>query len=161
MLAWNMDLFVPSSPVAPHIPRDPKSASDLCRVILPLCFDNDTNCSPRNPRVLITIQNTLPYTSHPAKISIPTKAPIGRKPNSDLELPGGRELFLARRNWRLLFFQVGEVDFYGAFGAFGHQVGADEGVQVAIEDAVDVADFDAGAEVFGHAVGLQDVGADL
>jgi hypothetical protein len=29
---------------------------------LPLCFDNDMNCSPRNPFALITIQIPLPYT---------------------------------------------------------------------------------------------------
>jgi len=35
--------------------------------ILPLCFDNDTNCSPRNSRVLTTIQIPLPYTSSRCK----------------------------------------------------------------------------------------------
>jgi hypothetical protein len=49
---------------------------------LPLCFDNDTNCSPRNPLVLITIQIPLPYTSQPCRISSPqgpspwTKSPL-------------------------------------------------------------------------------------
>ena len=37
----------------------------------------------------------------------------------------------------------------------------DEGVEGAIHDGLDIAGFDAGAEVFDHLVGLEDVGADL
>ena len=42
-----------------------------------------------------------------------------------------------------------------------HQVGADEGVEVAVEHAVHVADFELGAVVLDEPVGLQGVGADL
>jgi hypothetical protein len=41
------------------------------------------------------------------------------------------------------------------------QVAADKGVEVAVEHLIDVADFNAGAEVFCHAIRLQDVAADL
>ena len=41
------------------------------------------------------------------------------------------------------------------------QVAADEGFEIAVEDLVDVAYFNAGAEVFGHAVRLEDVAANL
>jgi hypothetical protein len=47
---------------------------------LPLCFDNDTNCSPRNPRVLITIQIPLPYTPILPKIFLPN----GSSPSPNL-----------------------------------------------------------------------------
>src|SRR6185312_13214977 len=42
-----------------------------------------------------------------------------------------------------------------------HQPGVHERVEVAVEHAVDVADFDLGAGVLAHLVGLEDVGADL
>ena len=60
----------------------------------------------------------------------------------------------------LQFFVFGDLCGEVAFAAHA-EVAADEGLEVAVEDFVDVADFDAGAEVFGHAVGLQDVAADL
>jgi hypothetical protein len=41
------------------------------------------------------------------------------------------------------------------------EVAADEGLEIAVEDFVHVAYFYTGAEVFGHAVGLQDVAANL
>ncbi len=41
------------------------------------------------------------------------------------------------------------------------EIATDEWLQVAVEDLVDIADFDASSEVFRHAVGLQDVAADL
>jgi hypothetical protein len=41
------------------------------------------------------------------------------------------------------------------------QIAADEGLEIAIKHTVYVADFYTGAEVFGHAVGLKDVAADL
>ena len=41
------------------------------------------------------------------------------------------------------------------------QIAAYEWLEVAVEYLVDVADFDAGAEILGHAVGLQDVAANL
>ena len=41
------------------------------------------------------------------------------------------------------------------------EVTADEGFEIAVEDLVHVANFDTGTEVLGHAVGLQDVAADL
>ena len=41
------------------------------------------------------------------------------------------------------------------------QIPTDEGLEVAVEDLVDVADFDAGAEIFCHAIGLQDVASNL
>src|SRR5580692_5630679 len=41
------------------------------------------------------------------------------------------------------------------------QVGADEGLQVAIDHAVDVANFHLGAVIFDQPIRLQSVGADL
>jgi hypothetical protein len=41
------------------------------------------------------------------------------------------------------------------------EIAADEGFEVAVENFVDIAYFDAGAEVFGHAVRLEDVAANL
>ena len=41
------------------------------------------------------------------------------------------------------------------------EVAADEGLEIAVEDFVYVAYFYSGAEIFGHAIGLQDVAADL
>src|ERR1700732_1581237 len=41
------------------------------------------------------------------------------------------------------------------------QVSADKRLKIAVEDLVHVADLDPGAEIFGHAVGLQDVAANL
>src|SRR5208282_1511954 len=52
-------------------------------------------------------------------------------------------------------------DGFGEAGAAGEEEGADEGVDIAVEDAIDVAGFHAGAQVLDHAVGLQDVRADL
>lgn len=50
----------------------------------------------------------------------------------------------------------GEVSF-----ATHSEVSADKGLQIAVEDTVYVADFYTGAEVFGHAVGLENVAANL
>jgi hypothetical protein len=74
--------MVPRIPPSPSSPSQPpithslsKITPDLCSPKLPLCFDNDMNCSPRNPFSLITIQNALPYTPasppnhHPEKFS--------------------------------------------------------------------------------------------
>jgi hypothetical protein len=58
-------------------------------------------------------------------------------------------------------FVVIELNVQLALGFFGHQIGADEGVDVAIHDAVYVAGAELGAVVFDHAVGLHDVRADL
>ena len=53
-------------------------------------------------------------------------------------------------------------DFGGEVALAAHaEIAADEWLEVAVEDLVDIADFDAGAEVFRHAVGLQDVAANL
>src|SRR5580698_8581419 len=46
-------------------------------------------------------------------------------------------------------------------GFLGHEVGADEGVDVTVEDAVDVADFKLRAVILDEAIGLHDVGTDL
>ena len=46
-------------------------------------------------------------------------------------------------------------------GLFGHQVGADERVDVAVHDAVHVSGAELGAVVLDHAVGLHDVGTNL
>ncbi len=49
------------------------------------------------------------------------------------------------------------LDLELAFGFLGHQVGAHEGIEVAVEDAVDVADDELGAMVFDLAIRLHDV----
>src|SRR5271155_2141810 len=54
-----------------------------------------------------------------------------------------------------------QLDLQLPLGLFGHQVGADERVNVAIHDAVHVSGAELGAMVFDHAVGLHDVGTDL
>ena len=41
------------------------------------------------------------------------------------------------------------------------QFALDEGVDVAVHDALDIAGLHAGAEVFDHLIGLEDVGTDL
>ncbi len=46
------------------------------------------------------------------------------------------------------------LDFELAFGFLGHQVGAHEGVEVAVENAVDVPDYEFGAMVLDLAIGL-------
>src|SRR5271157_2920705 len=48
-----------------------------------------------------------------------------------------------------------------AFGALGHQVRPDEGINVAIEDAVHIANAEFRAVVLDQAIGLHDVRADL
>ena len=53
------------------------------------------------------------------------------------------------------------LDVQFAFVFFGQEVGADERIDVAVEDAIYVAYFELRAVVFDHAVGLHDVGADL
>jgi len=79
MLPSHMDLFAPSALFASTEQCKPNPASNLCLAFLPLCFHNDMNCSPRNPHVLITIQNTLPYTPQSSKIPSSRKALTGRK----------------------------------------------------------------------------------
>src|SRR3981189_3410122 len=71
----------------------------------------------------------------------------------------GRDDILQTRN-------LGDIIIYTDFGgevsfAPHSEVSADERFEVAIEDLVHVADFDAGAEVFCHAVGLENVAANL
>jgi len=56
--------------------------------ILPPCFHNDTNSSPRNSRVLITIQIPLPCTSSSSKIPSP-KDPRHAFRNASRECDGG------------------------------------------------------------------------
>src|SRR6202008_306528 len=56
---------------------------------------------------------------------------------------------------------VVDGDFEFAFGFFGHEVGADEGGEVAIEDFVDVADAEFRAVILDQAIGLHDVRTDL
>src|SRR5207245_2157738 len=46
-------------------------------------------------------------------------------------------------------------------GRFGQQIGVDEAVQVAVEDALRVPHLEVGAVVLDELVGLQHVGADL
>src|SRR6185312_1300353 len=41
------------------------------------------------------------------------------------------------------------------------QVAANEGLEVAVENLVDIANFNTGAQVLGHAVGLKNVAANL
>jgi hypothetical protein len=48
-----------------------------------------------------------------------------------------------------------------SFGFFGHEVGTDEGIEVAVEDAVHVADIEFCAVILNEAVGLHHIGADL
>src|SRR6266478_5738301 len=48
-----------------------------------------------------------------------------------------------------------------SLGLFGHQVRADEGVQIAVHDAIHVADFKSCPVVLDEAIRLHDVGADL
>jgi len=54
-------------PAFPHrFPANsPQVLLALNAQILPLCFDNDRNCSPRKPLALITIQIALPCTPSP------------------------------------------------------------------------------------------------
>src|SRR5882757_3226049 len=66
---------------------------------------------------------------------------------------------LAKRG--LSVVRVVDGDFELALGLFGHEVGADEGGEVAVEDPVDVADAEFGAVVLDEAIGLHDVGTDL
>ena len=47
------------------------------------------------------------------------------------------------------------------FAGLAAEHGLDEGVEGAVHDGLDVAGFDAGAEVLDHLIGLEDVGADL
>jgi hypothetical protein len=56
---------------------------------------------------------------------------------------------------------VVRLDLEFAFGLFGHQVGAHEGIEVAVEDPVHVAHLEFRAVVLDHAVRLQDVGPNL
>ena len=79
-------------------------------------------------------------------------SPPGAIRASDAEGCGGHERLYVVGVW---------LDVELAFGFFGHQVAADEGVDVAVEHAIYVAYFELGAVVFDHAVGLHDVGADL
>ena len=46
-------------------PQSPEFLLPPNAQILPLCFDNDMNCSPRKPFALITIQIALPCTLSP------------------------------------------------------------------------------------------------
>jgi len=68
----------PSQPPITHRLRKITLALRLSK--LSLCFDNDINCSPRNPFSLITIQNALPYTPaspknhHPKNFSLCPKS---------------------------------------------------------------------------------------
>jgi hypothetical protein len=55
---------------------------------------------------------------------------------------------------------VGYVGWEVSFATHA-EITADEGLEIAVEDSVDVADFDAGAEVLRHAIGLKDVAANL
>lgn len=41
------------------------------------------------------------------------------------------------------------------------QIGANKGLQIAVEHAIDIADFDFGAMILDQAVRLQDIGANL
>ena len=41
------------------------------------------------------------------------------------------------------------------------QIGADEGLKIAVDDTVDVADFHLRTVIFDQAIGLQDLGTDL
>src|SRR5277367_4416719 len=54
-----------------------------------------------------------------------------------------------------------QLNFQSPLGLFGHQVGADERVNVTVHDAVHVSGAELGAMVLDHAVGLHDVGANL
>jgi len=49
----------------------------------------------------------------------------------------------------------------GGTTAFREEISAQEGLEIAVEDLIDVANFHLGAMILGHAVGLQDVGTDL
>src|SRR2546427_353155 len=49
----------------------------------------------------------------------------------------------------------------GRLPASGKKVGADEGVEVAVEDALDISALHGGAVILHEGVGLQDVGANL
>ncbi len=53
------------------------------------------------------------------------------------------------------------LDVELSLGLFGHEVGADEGVQIAIHDAIHVADFKFCPVVLDEAIRLHDVRADL
>jgi len=58
-------------------------------------------------------------------------------------------------------FVVVQLDFQLALGLFRHEVGADEGVDVAVHDAVNVSGAELCAVVLDHAVGLHNVGTNL
>src|SRR5205807_8563251 len=74
--------------------------------------------------------------------------------------PGTGEL--ANRQSRLfgLAVVVG-LDVEPTLGLLGHEVRANEGIEVAVEHAVDIADFEFRAVIFDHLVGLHHVRADL
>ena len=59
----------------------------------------------------------------------------------------------------LLFLVPDALEALG--GAAGAEPGIDEGVKDAIHHGLDVAGFNAGPQVFDHAVGLEDVTANL
>src|SRR6266436_1101698 len=54
-----------------------------------------------------------------------------------------------------------ELNIQLGLGLFGHQVGADERVDVAVHDTVDVPGTELGMMVFDHPVGLHHVGSNL
>src|SRR5271170_1279451 len=54
-----------------------------------------------------------------------------------------------------------QLNFQSPLGLFGHQVGANERVNVTVHDAVYISGAELGAVVFDHAVGLHDVGTNL
>src|SRR5215472_18430481 len=66
-----------------------------------------------------------------------------------------------RRRPLFRFAVILRLDVEPAFDLLGHQVGANEGIQIAVEHAVYVADFKLRAVILDHLVGLHHVRADL
>jgi hypothetical protein len=78
-----------SPPASQATPNSRKASPASCPSNLPLCFDNDTNCSSRNPFRLITIRIALPCTLACSRNSPRKRRGVVAKTHANVHIKNG------------------------------------------------------------------------